>query len=67
MENRSYIQVIIPLKLEWEPFYVASEEVNVGDRVRVVFSNKEYAVSEKSDSSLFTSPFHFLPASARSI
>ena len=42
MENRSYIQVIIPLKLEWEPFYVASEEVNVGDRVRVVFSNKEY-------------------------
>ena len=42
MENRSYIQVIIPLKLEWEPFYVASEEVNVGNRVRVVFSNKEY-------------------------
>jgi primosomal protein N' (replication factor Y) len=42
MENRSYIQVIIPLKLEWEPFYIASEEVNVGDRVRVVFSNKEY-------------------------
>ena len=42
MENRSYIQVIIPLKLEWEPFYAASEEVNVGDRVRVVFSNKEY-------------------------
>ncbi len=42
MENRTFIQVIIPLKLEWEPFYIASEEVNVGDRVRVVFSNKEY-------------------------
>jgi primosomal protein N' (replication factor Y) len=42
MENRMYIQVIIPLRLEWEPCYVAMEPVQVGDRVRVLFSNKEY-------------------------
>ena len=37
----SYIQVILPLKLEWEPFYRACGAV-VGDRVRVIFSGKEY-------------------------
>lgn len=42
MEDRTYIQVIIPLKLEWEPCYVAQDAVQVGDRVRVMFSNKEY-------------------------
>lgn len=42
MKNRTYIQVIIPLKLEWEPCYVVQEAVRVGDRVRVLFSNKEY-------------------------
>ena len=42
MENRTYIQVIIPLKLEWEPCYATQQALKVGDRVRVVFSNKEY-------------------------
>ena len=42
MENRTFIQVIIPLKLEWEPCYAVLEPVQVGDRVRVMFSNKEY-------------------------
>lgn len=42
MESRTYIQVIIPLKLEWEPCYAVQEAVRVGDRVRVMFSNKEY-------------------------
>lgn len=43
MANSSYIQVILPLKLEWEPFYrVDDQEVAVGDRIRVVFAGKEY-------------------------
>ena len=42
MDNRTYIQVIIPLKLEWEPCYAVHEPVQIGDRVRVAFSNKEY-------------------------
>lgn len=42
MQDSSYIQVIIPLKLEWEPCYVTPETVQKGDRVRVMFSNKEY-------------------------
>ena len=43
MANASYIQVILPLKLEWEPFYRVDEQaVAVGDRVRVIFAGKEY-------------------------
>ena len=42
MTTGPFIQVIIPLKLEWEPCYVAMDPIEVGDRVRVNFSNKEY-------------------------
>jgi len=39
----AYIQVILPLKLAWIPYYRAPrEEVWVGDKVRVRFSGKEY-------------------------
>ena len=39
----SYIQVILPLKLEWEPFYRVEEpDVTIGGRARVVFAGKEY-------------------------
>ena len=39
-----YIQVILPLKLDWEPFYALPEGVDavVGDRVRVRFAGREY-------------------------
>lgn len=37
-----YISVILPLKLEWEPCYACMEEVDAGDRVRVMFAGKEY-------------------------
>ena len=41
--STSYIQVILPLKLEWEPFYrVELTDVALGERVRVVFARKEY-------------------------
>lgn len=41
--NPSYIQVILPLKLEWEPFYRVEEAgVTIGDRARVIFAGKEY-------------------------
>lgn len=45
MEQKSYISVIIPLRLEWEPCYSVPEDmapVQIGDRVRVVFAGKEY-------------------------
>lgn len=40
-----YISVILPLKLEWEPCYrlpAEMNDVNSGDRVKVMFANKEY-------------------------
>ena len=42
-----YISVILPLKLEWEPCYsipsgMPPEEIQTGDRVKVIFANKEY-------------------------
>ncbi len=44
MTGRVFIQVILPLRLEWEPFYCTDEAtlVKVGDRVRVNFAGKEY-------------------------
>ena len=44
MADKTYIQVILPLRLEWEPCYRLPEDVHVdiGDRVRVRFANQEY-------------------------
>ncbi len=47
MRRSRYIQVLLPLRLKWEPFYSYSEEqlpdsLAVGDRVRVEFAGKEY-------------------------
>lgn len=38
----NYIQVIVPLKVEWEPWYSALEELQVGTRVRVRLGGHEY-------------------------
>lgn len=44
MDNMdTYISVILPLKLAWEPCYRASEQVRAGDRVQVRFSGKIYS------------------------
>lgn len=47
MAGTCYIQVVLPLKLEWEPFYKVPEgqEVQVGDRVRVIFANAFYVAA----------------------
>ena len=42
MAQKQYISVILPLRLEWIPCYSADTEVRQGDRVRVIFANKEY-------------------------
>lgn len=44
LDKGRYIQVILPLKLDWEPFYSLPEgvDVAVGDRVRVHFAWREY-------------------------
>ncbi len=42
MTGRFFIQVILPLRLEWEPFYYLDGEISVGNRVRVNFAGKEY-------------------------
>ena len=42
-ENMKYITVILPLKLDWEPYYSAKDEnVHVGSRVKVMFSGRQY-------------------------
>lgn len=37
---KSYIQVLLPLKLEWTPWYSTEEPVRVGQRVEVIFARK---------------------------
>lgn len=48
MNELTYISVILPLKLEWEPCYSLPEDcctadVRVGSRVRVRFANRMYS------------------------
>lgn len=38
----TYIQVILPVKLDWEPCYRVHESVSVGQRVKVALSGKEH-------------------------
>ena len=42
--DRKYISVLLPLKLEWAPYYEvpAGETVSPGDWVRVIFANRPY-------------------------
>lgn len=52
MTGRRFIQVILPLRLEWEPFYSLPEGVSVkeGSRVRVRLAGREYpAVVSRTD------------------
>ncbi len=45
MPQVRYISVILPLRLEWVPVYSVPEDmgnVNVGDRVKVIFANRQY-------------------------
>ena len=41
-QTRLYLQVILPLKLSWEPWYGFCGEVSVGRRVAVTFHGKKY-------------------------
>lgn len=46
-DDRTYVNVILPLYLEWEPFYYVpavpdEDSVKVGDRVLVAFANRRY-------------------------
>ena len=58
MEKRRYISVILPLKLDWEPYYwTEREDVCVGSIVSVLFSNKTYiGVVSETDVQPQTSP-----------
>ncbi len=42
MKERNFISVILPLKIEWEPYYGTTESLDIGDRVKVRFAGKEY-------------------------
>jgi len=44
MDRKTFIQVILPLRLEWDPCYYLPEgmQAEVGSRVRVLFAHKEY-------------------------
>ena len=37
-----FYNILLPLKLEWLPLYSSSEVLHIGQRVSVVFCNKEY-------------------------
>lgn len=41
-KNRTYISVMLPLLLEWEPYYWCDSEVEVGTRVSVRFAGRSY-------------------------
>ena len=50
MSKEQYISVILPLKIDWEPYYRTAETLAVGDRVKVSFAGKEYiAVVSKTE------------------
>ncbi len=40
--GQTYISVILPLRLSWEPCYRAPQGILTGERVKVVFARKEY-------------------------
>ena len=42
LDNRQYIQTILPLRLEWEPWYYTDCNVGIGSRIRVKFAGREY-------------------------
>ena len=67
MANGRYIQVILPLKLEWEPFYRLPDgmEVEVGSRVRVIFANAFYtACVSRVDVTPQMDPSRIMPVEA---
>lgn len=41
MEKRLYVQVLLPLKLEWTPWYYTEKPLRVGQRVGVIFARKQ--------------------------
>lgn len=71
MPDAHYISVILPLKLEWEPCYTLPEgtdpgQVEVGDRVKVMFANREYSgvisakdISPETDPGKIKTILHF--------
>lgn len=44
MKSKKIISVILPLKLEWEPYYslAGDMETSIGDRVKVMFAGRIY-------------------------
>ena len=42
MPENFYVQLILPLKLQWEPWYSSETELYPGKRVNVIFSHRRY-------------------------
>jgi len=44
MAEKRFITVILPIRLEWEPFYsITDQQVGIGSRARVQFTSKTYS------------------------
>ncbi|MBQ9184869.1 MAG: primosomal protein N' [Bacteroidales bacterium] len=45
MNGKRYIKVVVPLRLDWEPYYLLSDgvEASRGSRVKVVFAGRPYS------------------------
>ena len=83
MPPKQYIQLILPLKLEWEPYYKLEDgmDVSLGDRVKAEFAHREYigvvsrtdadpaseGVAEDSVKSIVSKEENLPPVSAREI
>ena len=62
MPYDTVIQVILPLRLEWEPCYLAPETVRSGDRVAVSFARRQYiAVVHRTGVETDLDPAKILP------
>lgn len=42
MAEKKFIQLILPVKLDWEPWYYTTEQLSVGQRVSVKLSGRSY-------------------------
>jgi hypothetical protein len=57
MAEKRFITVILPIRLEWEPFYsITDQQVGIGSRVRVTFASKTYSAIVSAINVIPTTP-----------
>lgn len=67
VQDGRFIQVILPLKLEWEPFYSMEGTVCVGTRVTVRFAHRSYVGVVSAIDAKPSKEMNILPAGLSSL